>query len=122
MGLTLRPLFGVVAQGMAFCRQGLDGGPCVIRVAFLRAKLASDFGGAQPGRQPGHTKLRVSLALAIDDRFDIGQQGGQEVFCTLTATGREGIQTRETTLQLMGTLPESHPAPAQCTFCAPLPP
>lgn len=121
LGLTLHHLFGVVAQGVEFRRQRLHGGQRVVRVAFLREKLASDFGGAQPGIQPSRAKLRVGLTLAIDARFDIGQQGGQAVFRALTATGREGIQTDETALQLMRALAESDTAPAEGTFCAPLP-
>ena len=36
------------------------------------------------------------------------------------STGCEGIQTRETTFQLMDALADSHSAPAEFPFCAPL--
>jgi hypothetical protein len=42
------------------------------------------------------------------------------VFHALPATGREGIQTDETALQLMGALADGYTAPAEFTFCAPL--
>ena len=58
-------------------------------------QIDSDFGGAELGRQPGRAQLWVGLALAIDDRLDSSQQGGQVVFRTLTAMGRESIQTGE---------------------------
>jgi hypothetical protein len=120
--LTLRPLFGLVAQSIAFRREGLHGGQDGIRGAFLRDKLAADFRGAEPGIEPRRAQLRVGLTLAIDERLDIGQQGGPVVFCTLTATGRKGIQTGETTRSLMGALADCHTAPAEFTFCAPLSP
>jgi hypothetical protein len=119
--LTLRHLFRVVAQGIEFCGQGLHGGQDVISVAVLSDELAADFGGAQTRIQSGGAKLGVGLTLTIHNGFDIGQQGGQVVFHTLPATGREGIQTGETTFQLMGALADGHPTPAEGTFGAPLP-
>src|SRR5215510_8835956 len=118
--LTLGYLLRVVAEGVEFRREGLHGGQGVICVALLGDELASDFGGAQPSIQPGRPKPRVSLTLAINKGFDIGEQVGQVVFHALSPTGRAGIKTLETAFQLMGAFADSHPAPAEVAFCTPL--
>jgi len=43
------------------------------------------------------------------------------IFCALATTGRKGIETPEAALQLLAAFADSHTAPAECTFCAPLP-
>ena len=111
--LTLGHLLGIVPEGIEFGRQGLYRGERGIRVTFLGDELASDFRGTQTGIEPGRAKLRVRLTLAIDDGFHIGQQGGQAGFHGLPTPGGEGIQTRETTVQLMGALTNGDPAPAE---------
>ena len=107
-------------EGVEFGRQGLHRGERVISVPVLGDELASDFGGAQTGIEPCRAKLRIRLTLAINDSVHIVQQGGQVGFHRLTTTGSKGIQTRETTLQLMHALPDGHPAPAECPFRVPL--
>src|SRR5262249_32062407 len=89
--------------------------------AFLHDKLTADFGGAQPGIQPRRAKLRVGLTLAIDEGLDIGEEGGQMIFCALATTGRKGIETPKPALQLMEAFADRHPAPAKFSFGARLP-
>src|SRR5499426_2412441 len=121
LGLTLSDLFGIVTQGVEFRCECLHGGQGSVRVAFLHNELTADFGGTQAGREPRRTKLRVGLTLAIDDGFDISEEGGQVIFCALAPTGRKGIETPEPALQLMAAFADSHTTPAEFTFCAPLP-
>src|SRR4030095_7254892 len=120
LGLTLGDLFGIVTQGVEFRCERLYGGHCSVRVSFLHDELTADFGGTQSGIEPRRAKLRVGLTLAIDDGFDIGEEGGQVIFCALATTGRTGIETPDPALQLMAALADSHTAPAEFTFCAPL--
>jgi hypothetical protein len=121
LGLTLSDLFGIVTQGVEFRCECLHGGQGSVRVAFLHNELTSDFGGTQAGIEPRRAKLRVGLTLAIDDGFDISEQGGQVIFYALATTGRKGIETPEPALQLMAAFADSHTAPTEFTFCAPLP-
>jgi len=118
--LTFGDLLGIVPEGIEFGRQGLHRGERGISVTVLGDELASDFCGTQTRIEPCRAKLRISLTLAIDDGFHIAQQGGQVGFYGLTPTGGKGIQTRETTFQLMGALTDSHPAPAEFPFRASL--
>src|SRR5262249_43595008 len=97
------------------------GGQYSVRVAFLHDELTANFGGTQSGIEPRRAKLRVGLTLAIYDGFDIGEEGGQVIFCTLATTGRKGIETPEPALQLIAAFADSHTAPAEFAFCAPLP-
>jgi hypothetical protein len=119
-GLTLGHLFGIVAESVELRRQALHGGQRFIGVPFLGEKLAADLCGAEPGIQTRRTKLRIRLALTIDERFDIGQQVGQMVFCPLPPTGREGVQTGETTGELMHAFPKRPTIPAAFAFHTPL--
>jgi hypothetical protein len=118
--LTFGDLLGIVPEGVEFGRQRLHRGERVISVTVLGNELASDFCGTQTRIEPCRAKLRIRLTLAIDDGFHIAQQGGQVGFHRLTTTGSKSIQTRETTVQLMGTLTDGHPTPAERTFCVPL--
>src|SRR5262249_39126488 len=88
--------------------------------AFLRDELTSDFGGTESGIESRRAKLRVGLTLAIDDGFEISEEGGQVIFGALAPTGRKGIETPAPALQLMAAFADSHTAPAEFTFCAPL--
>src|ERR1700675_102106 len=121
LGLTLCDLFGIVTQGVEFRRERLDSGQRGVRVAFLHDELTSDFGGTQSGIQPRRAKLRVGLTLAIEDGFDIGEEGGQAIFCARATARRKGTETLERALHLMDAFADRHTAPAECTFCAPLP-
>ena len=107
LGLTLSDLFGIVTQGVEFRCECLHGGQGSVRVAFLHNELTSDFGGTQAGIEPRRAKLRVGLTLAIDDGFDISEQGGQVIFYALATTGRKGIETPEPALQLMAAFARS---------------
>jgi hypothetical protein len=120
--LTFRHFPWVVPQGTEFAGDGLHSGECIIRVAFLGDQLASDFRGAQASIEAPRAKLGVSLALAINQGLDIGEQGGPMVFHALPATGRKGIQTGEAAFQLMGAFADRHAAPAEVAFRTPLAP
>ena len=86
MRLTLGDLFGIVTQGVELRRERLHGGQCSVRVAFLPNELPSDFGSTQSGIQPRRAKLRIGLTLAIDNRFDIGEEGGEVVTVQVVKT------------------------------------
>lgn len=118
---TLGDLLRRVTKGVELGRQRLHRGERVRRGALLGDELAADFRGTQTGREPGRATLRVRLTLAIDAGFDIGSQGRQVSCHRLTTTRCEGIQTRETTFHLMRALTDSHSAPAEFSFRAPLP-
>ena len=118
--LTLGDLLRIVTTGVALGRQRLHRGQRVRRGALLHAALASDFRGAQAGREPGRATRRVRLTLAIDQGLDIGQQVGPRSVPRRTTTGGEGSQARETTCQRMGALTDGHPAPAAFPFRPPL--
>ena len=121
LGLTLSDLFGIVTQGVEFRCERLHGGQGSVCIAFLHNELTSDFGGTQSGVEPRRAKLRVGLTLAIDEGLDIGEEGGQMIFCALATTGRKGIETPKPALQLMEAFADRHTAPAEFTFCPPLP-
>lgn len=121
MGLTLCDLVGIVTQGVELRRERLHGGQRGVRGALLYDALTSDCGGTQSSRQPRRAKLRVGLTLALDDGCDIGEEGGQVIFCALATTGRKGIETPEPALQRMDAFANRHTAPAECTCCTPLP-
>jgi len=87
---------------------------------LLGDELAADLGGAQPGRQTCRTKRRIRLTLTLDERFEIDQQVGQMVFRPLPTTGREGVQTGETTGELMQAFAKRPTIPAEFAFRTPL--
>src|SRR5262245_22879627 len=116
LGLTLSDLFGIVPQAVEFRCERLHGGQGSVCRAFLHNELTSDFGGPQPGVEPRRAKLRVGLTLAIDDSFDISEEGRQVIFCALATTSRKGIETPEPALQRMAAFADSHTTPAAFTF------
>ena len=120
MRRTFGNLLGIVPEGIELGRQGRPRGERGISVTMLGHELASDFCGTPPGIEPCRAQLRSSLTLAIDTGFHITQHGGQGGVHGLTTTGGKGIETRETTFQLIGALTDGHPAPAAFTFRAPL--
>src|SRR5262249_50344830 len=118
--LTFGDLLGIVPEGVECGRQRLHRGARGLRVTVLGDEWASDFCGTQTRREPCRAKLRLRLPLASDDGLHIAQHGGQVGFHRLTTTGSKSIQTRETTVQLLGTLTDGPPTPAERTFCVPL--
>src|SRR5262249_48015341 len=114
--LTCGHLLGRVPEGIEFGRQRLHRGERVSSVTVLGDALASDFCGAQTGREPCRAQLRLRLTLASDEGLQLVQQGRPVGFHRLTATGSKGIQTCATTCQLRQALTDSHSAPAERTF------
>src|SRR5262245_24826821 len=82
-GLTLGDFLRIVTQSIEFGANRLGRGQLLIRVAFLGNQLAPHFRSSQPGIQAMSAELRVSLALTVDNSFDISQKMGQMIFGAL---------------------------------------
>ena len=93
----------------------MHGWSYLIRVAVLGDELEAEFCCAQAGIQATCAELWIHLTLAIDDRFNIMQQMWQVGFGALVITGREDIETRETTFQVMRAFAEGRMVPAERT-------
>jgi predicted ATPase len=113
LGATLRHRLRIVAQCVEFGANRCRGGQLGIGVAFLRDQLPAHFSGTQARIQAGRAELRVGLALAIDNRLDIGQEGRQMVLGPFPPTQRKGIDALDATVQFAHAFADGHAAPAQ---------
>jgi len=84
-----------------------------IRVAFLGNQLTAHFRSRQPRIQATAAKLRVGLALAINNRLDISQEIGQMIVGALAPTQRIGIQTDQAAIEFAQAFADGHTAPAE---------
>jgi len=99
----------------------LHGGQRRVGVAFLGDQPTAHFHGGQPGIQPPGAELRISLALAVNERRDVGEQGGQAVLRPLAAPQGEGVDDGDAARQLAGTLADRPPVPPEFALGPPLP-
>ncbi len=88
----------VIAQHVEFGGDGLHGGQFGVAIAFLGDQLAAHFSRIEPGVQPLGAKLRIGLALRIDQRRDIGEQVGQMGFGRFATTCTEVLQANHAAL------------------------
>jgi hypothetical protein len=100
----------------------LHGGECRISVALVGDELAAHFRRAQAGRETMGTELGGGLTLAIDHRFDVGQQVGEMGFHTLATACHKGIEAGAPAVSCVGPFTNGHPAPPECTCRTPLSP
>jgi hypothetical protein len=111
--LALGDFLWIVAQHIQFGADCFGARQVGIRVPFLGNQLAAHFRSSQPRIQATTAKLRVGLALAIDDRRDISQEIGQMSFGALSPTQDIGIQTDQTAIEFAQAFANGHAAPAQ---------
>src|SRR5262249_49412553 len=119
-GLALGDPAEAVAEVVHLLADGLAAGQLGLAVALLADQLPADLGGRQPGVQPLAGEGRVSLALAVDEGADVGQQAGQVPFGTLAAASGEGIDATDAAGQLMQPFADGAPVPAQLALGAAL--
>jgi hypothetical protein len=121
-GPTLDHLLGKMLKGVECGGDGVQGWPCLIRVAVLGDELAAQFSRAQAGIQATRAELWSHSTLVVDERFDITQQTRQVVFGAHATTDREGIKIRGTTFQLMRACADGRKVAAEFKCRTPLPP
>ena len=78
------------------------------------------FGGIKPGVESIGAKLRIDLALLIDNGGDVHEQIWQMVFRTLAATRGEVVQTDDTVFQFLHAFADRLAVPAKFSFGAAL--
>lgn len=85
---------GKIPQGVALCRDGLDGRQLLVLGAFLGDARTADFGRAEAGRQALGAERGIGLTLAVNDGAEVLQEGGQVGFYPLTPTRGQRRQGR----------------------------
>ena len=101
MGLSLGDFLGEVAQPVQLGADGLGGRQLSISVAFLGHALAPDLGSPQAGVEAGRVELGISLALAIDNGGNIGEEVGQMDFSSSSYARRGEVYARITVANLL---------------------
>jgi len=106
----------VIAEVTELGRDGTLGRKVGIGIAFLRNQLPTNLGCGQAGIQAISAKVRVGLALCIDQSFDVSQQVRQVVFGTFATAQREGVHTLDAAFEFLERFAQGLPIPVQFTL------
>ena len=120
--LTFGHLLRIVTKAVELGGDRVHSGQGGISVALVGDELSAYFRCAQTGRETVGTERWVGVTLAIDKRFDIGQQVGEMRFHRFATACRKGIETGEPALQLVEPFAKGHTAPSEFPFRPPLSP